>query len=81
MIAPAGDHSFPLSMAESGVPVRIVALGAGRGLDRRLTEIGLNIGAVVTVCQRQGGSLLVARGATRLAVGGGMAHKIRVVRL
>jgi ferrous iron transport protein A len=81
---PSMEHSrpFPLAMADQGVQVRIVALRAGRGLDRRLTEMGLNIGTELKVQQRQpGGGLVVTRGETRLALGGGMAHKIMVIAL
>jgi ferrous iron transport protein A len=67
-------------MADEGVEVRIVALRAGRGLDLRLTELGLNVGSELRVVQRHGGGLIVARGAGRLAIGGGMATKIMVVR-
>ncbi len=71
---------FPLTMADEGVELRIVALRAGRGLDLRLTELGLNVGSELSVVQRQGGGLLVARGETRIAIGGGMATKVLVVR-
>lgn len=71
-------EAYPLMMADPGMRVRIVALRGGSGLDRRLTEMGLNIGAEVEVRQRQGGGLIVMRGETRFAIGGGMAHKIMV---
>lgn len=72
-------NPFPLSMADEGAKVRIQALRAGRGLDRRLTELGLNTGCELRVIQRQGGGLLIARGEARIAIGGGMAAKILVV--
>ncbi len=59
-------------------PVRIVALRGGAGLDRRMTEMGLNIGAQVQVLQQQGGGLVVMRGESRFALGGGMAHRVMV---
>lgn len=70
--------SYTLAMAGEGDQVQIVALRAGRGLDRRLTELGLNIGASIRVIQRRGSGLIVARGEARIAVGGGMATKILV---
>ncbi len=70
--------SFPLMMADEGARVRIVSLMGGEGLARRMTEMGLNIGAEVLVKQRQGGGLVVMRGETRFALGGGMANKIMV---
>lgn len=70
--------TFPLSMADLGAQVRIVALRGGAGLDRRMTEMGLNIGAQVRVLQQQGGGLVVMRGESRFALGGGMAHRVMV---
>lgn len=65
-------------MADEGALVRIVALNGGRGLALRLTELGLNVGTEIRVVQRQGGGLLVARGESRIALGGGMAAKVLV---
>ena len=69
-------------MASVGESVRVMALRAGRGLDRRLTELGLNIGTEVMVSHKQsGGGLLLARDGTRLALGSGMAQKVLVMKL
>ena len=74
--------AFPLSMADEGARVRVVALRGGAGLDRRLTEMGINVGSELAVRQRQGGGgLVVSRGETRFALGGGMAHKVMVERV
>ena len=70
--------AFPLSMADEGRHVLVVALRGGSGLDRRMTEMGLNVGAKLVVRQREGGGVVVMRGETRFALGGGMAHKILV---
>jgi ferrous iron transport protein A len=70
--------SFPLMMADEGTRLRVVALLGGAGHDKRMTEMGLNIGAELIVRQRQGGGLVVMRGETRFALGGGMAHRIMV---
>lgn len=73
---------FPLSLADAGARVRIVALRGGANLDRRMTEMGLNVGSEWTVLTRQGGGgLVVGRGETRYALGGGMAHKVWVQSL
>lgn len=66
-------------MADEGQRVRVVGLCAGRDLDRRLTDLGLKVGSELIVLQRQGGGLLIGRGAMRIAVGGGMAIKIMVL--
>ena len=73
--------AFPLSMADEGRHVLVVALRGGSGLDRRMTEMGLNVGAKLVVRQREGGGVVVMRGETRFALGGGMAHKIMVAPL
>lgn len=78
MTSPA---SFPLMMADEGARVRVVALRGGASLDKRMTEMGLNVGAELVVRQRQGGGVVVMRGETRFALGGGMAHKIMVTKL
>ena len=75
------SSSFPLSMADEGRHVLVVALRGGSGLDRRMTEMGLNVGAKLGVRQREGGGVVVMRGETRFALGGGMAHKILVAPL
>lgn len=77
----ARDHSFPLSMAEEGSAVRVVALRGGHGLDRRMTDMGLNVGCELTVRQRQGSGVVVTRGDARYALGHGLAHKVLVERL
>lgn len=68
-------------MAAEGDRVRVVALNGGDGLVRRMTEMGLNLGSELTVRQRQGGGVVVSRGETRFALGGGMAHKVMVERV
>ncbi len=69
---------FPLSMSNAGMRVRVVSLAGGQGLDRRMTEMGINVGAELKICQREGAGIVVMRGETRFALGGGMAHRIMV---
>ena len=77
---PAPFAPFPLAMAREGERLRIHLLRGGKGLEMRLTTLGLNVGSELTVSQREGGNLVVLRGETRIALGTGMAHKIMVVR-
>jgi len=72
---------FPLAMAQEGEKVNISLLRGGKGLEKRLTSLGLNVGSELTVLQRQGGNLVVIRGETRVALGVGMAQKIMVTLL
>ncbi len=78
MMADTQSPSFPLAAADEDTPVRVVAIHGGSGLTRRLAEMGLAVGSEIIVCQRQGAGLVVKRGETRFALGGGMAHKILV---
>lgn len=80
MIGAAQTRQFPLAMASEGERVRIESILGGGAISRRVAEIGLNVGSEVFVRQRQGAGLIVARGETRIAIGGGMALKIMVSR-
>lgn len=76
--ATRSQATFPLSMATPGVFVRVAAL-RGSGMERRMTEMGLNVGAEIRVVQHQGGGLVVQRGESRFALGAGLAHRVMVV--
>lgn len=76
---PQTQRPFPLAMATEDQHVRVVSLRAGHSLDRRLTELGINVGVDLCVVQRQGGSLVVARQGTRIAIGAGISMKVMVV--
>jgi Fe2+ transport system protein FeoA len=73
------QQSFPLAMTAVGETVRLVRIDAGKKLKHRLTELGLTPGIEVTVVQHNGGPLLVAVRDSRVAIGQGMAHKMRVI--
>lgn len=75
---PTASASFPLSMAAVGAQVRVMALRGGGGMDRRMTEMGLNVGADLRVVQQQGGGMVVQRGESRYALGAGMSHRVMV---
>lgn len=70
---------IPLTKAEIGVPLQLVNLKGGRGVQRRLTELGLTPGVRLRVLQDCGGPLLVAIRSSRIALGRGMASKITVI--
>jgi ferrous iron transport protein A len=78
----AGVGAFPLILAAAGERVRVVAVGHGRGFDRKLSDLGLITGCEVTVVSRDGaGRVVVARDEMRLALGTGIAHRVLVVRV
>ena len=64
-------------MAGVGQKVRLQKIEAGRKLTHRLTELGLTPGVELTIIQDSGPLLLAVRD-SRVAVGRGMAHKMRV---
>ncbi len=77
---PKDKAPFPLAMAQEGERVKVFLLRGGKGLEMRLTSLGLNVGSVLTVSQRQGANLVMIRNETRLALGAGMTQKIMVIR-
>ncbi|HBT97641.1 MAG TPA: ferrous iron transport protein A [Desulfobulbaceae bacterium] len=73
--------SFPLALAGEGEKVRIVHVKNSRMLQERLLSMGLHLEDEIQVVQRQfGGAVLIEKTGSRYAMGGGMAHKISVVR-
>ncbi len=76
------EPTMPLTMATPGERVRIVGFIGGKGVERRLTSMGLNQGAAVEVVKSSGpGPLIVASRETRIALGFGMAQQILVLTL
>ncbi len=75
----AGLRTFPLLLAGEGEKVRILAYASGRGMERKLADLGLPVGSEITIMTRQnGGQMIVARDNVRIALGAGMAHRILV---
>jgi ferrous iron transport protein A len=78
----AAVGAFPLILAAPGERVRIVAVSAGRGFNRKLADLGLTPGCEVSVISGGGGGpLVVARDDMRMALGAGMAHRVFVARV
>lgn len=73
---------FPLVQAGDGETVEIVSVDGGAGAHRKLADLGLSPGKRAEVVTRQpGGPVLVAVGGTRIAVGFGLAMKVKVMSL
>jgi Fe2+ transport system protein FeoA len=72
------SHSRPLSFYHDGDTVIITAIQGGRGLVKRLKEMGIGIGTTVTIVKnhRPGGLVLEVLD-SKLCIGRGVAHKIR----
>jgi len=78
----AGVGAFPLLLAATGERVRVLAVGGGRGMDRKLADLGLAPGCEVTIISRDtGGQMVIARDDMRLALGTGIAHRVLVTRI
>lgn len=78
----AGVAPFPLLLAAEGERVRVVAMQGGRGMDRKLADLGLVVGSELTVVRHDSdGPMVVARDDLRLALGIGIAHRVLVVRI
>jgi ferrous iron transport protein A len=69
-----------LNKASSGQQAKLVSIEAGRGLTHRLAELGLTPGVEIAVVQaeRHGPILISVRG-SRIALGRGMAHKLKII--
>ncbi len=83
---PVSQHqqgpSFPLSLAAEGELVRVLLLPEGSKVQERLISMGISANDDITVVQKQpGGALLIEKNGTRYALGGGMAHRILVIKL
>ena len=71
---------FPLALAAEGERVRIVRM-CGGCLRERLLSMGIDLDDEITIIRRQGGgAVLIKKAGNRYALGGGMAHKINVIR-
>ena len=80
-LPPQAAKSFPLSMAIEGDFIVISEIRGGHFLLERLLAMGLGFADEMQVLQRHDhGGVVVAKNGNRYALGGGMAHKIYVVR-
>lgn len=74
-----GSTGPTLDRQRNGAALRLVAVDGDRGRARRVMELGLRPGQVVTVTHTRGrGGVVVACDAGRVAVGRELARHIRV---
>ena len=69
--------SQPLSETPVGHKVRLVAIDGGRKLTRRLLALGLTLGSEVEVLHHRSRGVVVAKQGNRVALGRGIAEKLR----
>jgi ferrous iron transport protein A len=75
----AGEADMPLSRSAIGQDVVLTRIVGGRGLVRRLFEMGLRPGSRVIVLNRQPhGPVIVTLGRSRLVLGRGMVDRVFV---
>lgn len=80
-VSSAGER--PLSALRDGEKARIALFSGGRGMERRMRDLGLQPGNEIEVVRGTAsgrGPVLVAAGSLRVAIGLGMADKILVTR-
>ncbi len=70
--------SMPLALAGVGERVRIVDVSGQRTTTKRLESMGLRVGVECEIVQRQGNGVVVQVENTRLALGTGLLHRVRV---
>ncbi len=74
-----GAMMMPLAMLPDGAFARIVEVSGGRGLVRRLAELGFNADVLVKVLHNHSpGPVLIEVKGSRVALGRGVAMKILV---
>jgi ferrous iron transport protein A len=70
---------MPLAMASPGKLLTVISVNAGRGLQRRLGDMGLTPGVQVRVMNSQyAGPVLIDLRGSRVGLGRGVAQKILV---
>jgi Fe2+ transport system protein FeoA len=69
---------FPLSVATLEQRLRLIQIDAGKQLTHRLTELGLTPGVELMIIHDSGGPLVLSVRDSRVAIGRGMAGKMRV---
>ena len=70
----------PLSMVGPGETVKLARIDAGRGLNSRLTSMGLVPNVKITVVNNgHPGPFVISVKGSKMMLGKGMAHKIMVL--
>ena len=74
------EQSMPLAMVRPGETVSVVGIVGGRGLARRLTDMGLTPGVKVKVVNNHmPGPVMIELRGSKVALGHGVSQKIMVI--
>jgi ferrous iron transport protein A len=77
--APSSNRKLPLGMLPEGAMAKIVEIHGGRGLCRRLAELGFSIGGTIRLVKSHSpGPVVVEVRDSRVAIGRGVAMKVMV---
>ncbi len=74
---PRQAPSMPLSLAARGERLEVVGFDGGKASRMRLMDMGLRVGDLIEIINSDG-PIIVNCGGTRLALGKGLADKVRV---
>ncbi|WP_051553814.1 FeoA family protein [Desulfobulbus elongatus] len=73
--------SYPLVFASEGERVKVVSLHGGCLMRERLLSMGINVDDEILVVHKQeNGAVVIEKAGCRYGLGGGMAHKINVIK-
>lgn len=72
---------FPLHTVPAGKRVRLQAIEGGKQVSRRLKSLGISLGGELEVINRRGQGVVVGYNGCRVALGHGIADKLRVEML
>jgi Fe2+ transport system protein FeoA len=70
-----------LSETPVGTKVRVVGIDGGRELVLRLLSLGLSVGTEIEILHHRGRAVVVGNQGNRVALGAGMADKVRAEAL
>lgn len=77
-MSPAAHKGFPLALAQEDEHVRILGYRADKGIERKMRDMGMPIGAEVRIVQHKGAGVVLANGHGRFALGSTAAQLVYV---
>jgi len=72
------EPTTSLLSLQNGRSGRIAAIDGGKPMIRRMLALGIRVGTVVNMLNHRGKSVVIQNAGTRVALGPGIAEKLRV---
>ncbi len=72
------EPTTSLLTLQNGSSGRISSIEGGKQMVRRMLSLGLRVGTVVNMLNHRGKSVVIQNAGTRVALGPGIAEKLRV---